>query len=327
MYFSREEGQQLGPDQRALYRDVMLENYKHVASLGLPFPKPELISQLEQGEELWVLGLMGAEEPEALSSCRTGSEIGTEKELSTVSQTCSEEVKTLESISRRFSRHNPQISELQEAWDHENKQGHLGNSAGQSLKKLHPHETVFRKETAMCRERPPGKTTQECGAFDGNLNLNQNVVRLQRNKTGERAFKCDICSKTFKYSSDLSRHHKSHSGAKPYECDQCGRAFTHSSSLILHHRVHTGIKPFKCNECGKTFVRKAILSDHHRIHTGEKPFQCNKCGKTFGQKSNLRIHLRTHSGEKSHECNEYQKLYTKSTLNICQRIQGRRKPC
>lgn len=39
---------------------------------GFPGPKPELISQLEQEEELWVLDLLGADEPEVLRSCQTG---------------------------------------------------------------------------------------------------------------------------------------------------------------------------------------------------------------------------------------------------------------
>lgn len=38
VYFSRAEGQQLGPQERALYRDVMLENYGNVASLGEKCP-------------------------------------------------------------------------------------------------------------------------------------------------------------------------------------------------------------------------------------------------------------------------------------------------
>ncbi|KAM3911151.1 uncharacterized protein RB166_019840 isoform 2-T2 [Leptodactylus fuscus] len=51
VYFSEEEWGYLGEQQKRLYKEVMMENYKDLCSLGSFYLKPEIISKIERGKE------------------------------------------------------------------------------------------------------------------------------------------------------------------------------------------------------------------------------------------------------------------------------------
>ncbi|XP_031813006.1 zinc finger protein 713 isoform X2 [Sarcophilus harrisii] len=52
--FTWEEWMYLNPSQKKLYREVTLENYRNLASLGFAVSKPDVIYQLERNEETWM---------------------------------------------------------------------------------------------------------------------------------------------------------------------------------------------------------------------------------------------------------------------------------
>ena len=78
-----------------------------------------------------------------------------------------------------------------------------------------------------------------------------------------------------------------HTGEKPYKCGVCSAQFACISYLTRHQRIHTGEKLYKCEVCSSRFACISYLTRHQRIHTGEKPYKCEVCSARFAYSSDL----------------------------------------
>ncbi|KAM4700014.1 PR domain zinc finger protein 15 isoform 2-T2 [Discoglossus pictus] len=130
----------------------------------------------------------------------------------------------------------------------------------------------------------------------------------------KRVFQCNICTKVFRNSSNLSRHIRSHgTGDKLFKCDECSKLFSRKESLKQHvsykhsrNEVDTDYI-FRCQTCEKAFRVEGFL-EFHNCRTDDKSFQCEMCYRFFSTNSNLSKHKKKH-GEKKFSCEICNKLF------------------
>ncbi|XP_062058483.1 zinc finger protein 717-like [Lepus europaeus] len=344
VYFTWEEWQNMNKAQKILYRDVMLETYSSLFSLGYCRTKPDLIYKLEQGAEPWMIEeCLSQSLPVAMKNddiIRANQEIQEKKLNHNVVMNNKITPPKRLGLRKTFNLCSSRI--LKPIIKKENYSG-MKPEEFNVCHNVYPPSGLDKLQAGGTFDvaKVPGNSLQCCQSLHQYHKMKTVAQSFEHSGKGkgfkkkkifERVHMGETCwketvgkksqiEKSFHKNTNLNKHQQTNTGEKLYEDIWCMEPLTYKSGLTINQRAHIGKKPYACKPCGKSFNFKSCHAIHHSIQTQENPHVCSEYGEPTSQKADLIGHQKIHTKKQLHECNEHGKaIFQKSYLITHQRI-------
>lgn len=144
---------------------------------------------------------------------------------------------------------------------------HIFGSGNETPVELLSSRSKSNHESSLLKNGPkPGPSASSLAAAAAAAAMNLGLPGQHMKKENRRNDTCEYCGKVFKNCSNLTVHRRSHTGEKPYKCELCSYACAQSSKLTRHMKTHgrLGKDVYRCRFCEMPFSVPSTLEKHMR---------------------------------------------------------------